>query len=806
VGLFVLCSCVLGALPTGAQVGKPAAQQGKPGASKAKRQPLPEDFLPQSELDDPIGLDADSRTLEQAVPKSAVPPSDAALEAERERFGPDKPALAVRAGEVVTALQAIRESAHRVKVELTPGMTEVSVELVLSSLAARPAEARYRLAVPDHTELLTLEVCKGTVLGNSESPGSSGGRGPRNGVGVSEFPRTVSCRIGLVEGVGVGLSAYDASVHARPRGKGGKPVAHARLLRDERGEAIVLRAAPIVQGAPLLLKVRYRTLVPAYGGVLRLSLPARGMDPQVAPTELSVTLAKGLLDGRVGRDPIGAQAVPIDAWSSVELSARLPTGSPTRTGSAHGACHDGACGTAFAVAAPGPLSAADMVLALDASPSTEGPARGRIVPAIATLLTTAPEGSRVRALSFAARAQPLVSDALEPSALSLAPLQQAVDVAELGSATRFEAVWSLAGDWLGKKQRAAGKKPLIVIIGDGGLTLGEARAFERARAAGVEVSSVNTGSRPSSPALRAAVSRTGGVALDVGAEAGDAAIGRDPARLGERLQALFARTLAPRVRVTIDGKPRELGALRAGDTLSFRGTARGLPGLSGVTGAARPRGAVSHAALAAVDPADLREGADRDWPEPPKSSKATCDRRGPAYRAGGIDADAMPVALAEERQCKPVPKALAKAGSSDDAQIGIGMPADPLLDMLRRRVMPVARGCFRRDRGGRAQYQKRAVFAFTLAEREVVDAHIEGPIPEALKDCLLTAVDTLEVPRFTGLVTVRYPLITESLPLPEQLELRPATAGTLDALFGDERPPERPSPTRSAAVRPHPRR
>lgn len=763
-----------------------AGAEGQQKPSQTKRAPLPEDILPDSELDDPIGLDAESRTLEQAIPKAAPTPSEAALRVEREKFGPETAAPAVRSGEVLTAMQAVRESAHRMTVALRAGMTEVAVELELSSLAGRPAEARYRLAVPDGSELLALEVCKlkrGTVLGTSESRS------------VSEVPSTVpsACRVGLPdEGGGAGLSAYDASVQARVRdGKSAKPLAHARLARDARGEALVVRAAPIVQGAPLLLKVRYRTFVPAYGGVLRLALPARGMDPQAAPTELLVALDEGLLDGRIGRQPVGAQAVTVDPWSSLELSARLPSGGALSSGSAHGHCKDGPCGTAFAVAAPGPLAAADLVLALDVSPSTEGPARGRIVSTIATLLSSAPEGSRVRALSFAARAQELVSDALEPSQLALAPLQAAVDAAELGSATRFEAVWGVAGPWLERKQRAAGKKPLIVIVGDGGLTLGEARAFERARAAGVEVSSINTGERASSPALRAAVSRTGGVALDVGREAADAAMGRDPARLSERLQALFARTLAPRVRVTVDGKPRELGALRAGDTLAFRGASRGRPALAlgGKAGRAS-RGGPSFAALAAVDAADLRMGAGRDWPEPPKSVKAGCDRRGPAYRHGGIDTDAMPLALAEERQCKAAPKAVAKGGD----EIGVGMPADPLLDMLRRRVMPVARGCFRRDRGGKALYAKRAVFAFTLAEREVVDARVEGAIPETLKQCLLQAVDTLEVPRFSGLVTVRYPLVTESIPLPEQLELRPATATTLDGLFGDERPPERPLP------------
>jgi hypothetical protein len=144
-----------------------------------------------------------------------------------------------------------------------------------------------------------------------------------------------------------------------------------------------------------------------------------------------------------------------------------------------------------------------------------------------------------------------------------------------------------------------------------------------------------------------------------------------------------------------------------------------------------------------------------------------------------VSSDAQPVALAEERSCKPP----SKPQPSAPAGQGRGMPADPLLSMLRQRILPIARGCFRRDRAGRAEYQKRAVFAFTLAEREVLEARVEGSIPAALKHCLLTAVDTLEVPRFTGTVKVRYPLVTESVALPEQIELRAGTAGELDQLF-----------------------
>jgi hypothetical protein len=114
------------------------------------------------------------------------------------------------------------------------------------------------------------------------------------------------------------------------------------------------------------------------------------------------------------------------------------------------------------------------------------------------------------------------------------------------------------------------------------------------------------------------------------------------------------------------------------------------------------------------------------------------------------------------------------------------MPASPLLSMLQQRIMPVARGCFRRDRAGRADYQVRATFVFTLAEREVVAARVEGAIAEALRTCLLQAVDTLAVPRFSGLVVVRYPLVTEREPLPSQVELSGHTEAELDAVIAED--------------------
>jgi hypothetical protein len=114
------------------------------------------------------------------------------------------------------------------------------------------------------------------------------------------------------------------------------------------------------------------------------------------------------------------------------------------------------------------------------------------------------------------------------------------------------------------------------------------------------------------------------------------------------------------------------------------------------------------------------------------------------------------------------------------------MPSDPLLDMLRLRVMPFARDCFRRDRAGKGNYELRAVFVFALAEREVISADVEGQVPEPLRQCLMGAVDTLDVPRFTGTVEVRYPLVTESVPKAEQIQLTQVAAQAIDALIRED--------------------
>lgn len=105
--------------------------------------------------------------------------------------------------------------------------------------------------------------------------------------------------------------------------------------------------------------------------------------------------------------------------------------------------------------------------------------------------------------------------------------------------------------------------------------------------------------------------------------------------------------------------------------------------------------------------------------------------------------------------------------------------------MLRQRIVPIARRCFRADRRGRPNYQTRAVFEFRLADREVIDAHVRGRLTPELRACLLEAVDTLEIPRFDGTISVRYPLYTAPELPPPTLTLDPEVADAVEAILDD---------------------
>jgi len=664
---------------------------------------------------------------------------------------------------VLTAPPSVREESHHVAVEFAAGLAHVRAELQFVSAGEKPAEVAYRLAIPPDAALFALEVCNARGC-RSGIPNPNRGRGP--------------------------LNAYDDAVRARgPAQSAGLPAGDARVIHDARGSAIWLRAAPVVRERWLRVRVDYATYAPVHAGVLRLSLPARGMDARAAPMSVQVR-AGSYADLRINEVPTSVdRTLEIDAWSPLEFRA---TAAPRATQETFWktACGNQSCLHVHAVSPATAAPATDIFLAIDASPSMEGEPRSRLLSTVAALLAQAPPGSQVRALRFAGESAPLLSERKPARDLALAPFAPIAFEAELGASTRFEAAWRSI-DALGFASNAARK--LVILVGDGGITTGPARPFEAAKRKRVEVAVVNVADRATRPELVRGAQTTGGAVLEVGSEAALAVQSGRSDKLEERLAAVYQPS-----RGAVSVPPLRTGALelRAGDSITWEGTAPAPATLRWgsrtlVASAAPAEFAPALAAhvlrtqagrtleLVAVDRADLERAQSL-------SSEAAhgCERRGPAQRRSGLSSDAAPLALAVERATCALPRTPQKNATTDKPALGSGMPGSPLLSMLRMRIMPVARGCFRRDRAGRADYQVRAVFEFELAEREVVSAKVQGQIAEPLRACLLAAVDGLNIPPFTGKVAVRYPLVTEREPLPSQIELTPATANQLDSVTG----------------------
>ncbi|MCG8555253.1 MAG: hypothetical protein MJD61_08180 [Proteobacteria bacterium] len=708
-------------------------------------------------LDDPIGLPERDGWLEPPHHGS----KQRRQQQEATRYGPYPPPQRSRAGQVLTGMAASREARHQVDVLLQGGLARVVTRLELTTTLTKPSEIGYRLAVPRSARLAGLEVCN-----------------------------AAGCRKGLRARVRGHLTAYDDAVQARGPGFG-LPVARAIRTSDARGSAIVLHAAPLVAGNDLRLRIAYVAAAPLRGGAVRLHLPARGMDPRAANSEISVR-AQGLHGLRVAERSNAGAPVTLQAWEPCQVSARAPAAA--RVDRWRFGCGSSVCERIRVAAGSRPGKPVDLIALVDASPSTEGPARNRMMAAVASLLEAAPQGSIVRGAAFGARAAVLLDTPLPADRAPLEPFEHALAM-ELGSATRFEAAWNMVRPWLRKRPPGGAgnrlghhRRQLIVIVGDGDLMRSGVSTLGRAAHAGVEVSLLNVGDRPTPPALEAAVARSRGIVVHAGEEAHNLTRGGDPTPLLERVGALFAPVVRRRLRLRLGRGSVVLGALRAGEQRVWQGTVSGQVRLSGAKTPSwsrpphematalgdEPAATVAPSVLMAVDPRDLRSRK-RDRPPPPAGSRP-CDARGPAFRHSGISSDAEPIYLAERRDCRP-PVAPKPSGSQ-----GWGMPAGPLRQMLRRRVLPVARGCFRRDRAGRADYAVRAVFAFELANREVMSVQVEGDLGPELRACLQHAVDGLEVPRFTGRVIVRYPLVTLAESSEAVIELPEDLATAVDSV------------------------
>lgn len=693
------------------------------------------DLLPDGDDSDPIGTGDTASLRDVPEPSSNEPPEDPTL-------GPAVPAIEASRGEVLWGIPGIREVDHDVEVELTAGMAVVDVEMRFISRARLAGEVRYRLPVPDDAVPVSLEVCRGA-----------------------------ECRQGIADDPSSNPNAYFDALRAR--GDSPEPIAHVSRVDD----ALVVRAAPVLRGTPTSIRLRWVARAPMRGGVARLRIPPRGNDLRVA--RANVRLRSSDLIGLSAHGRPATGSAQRDPWEAIELAGSAHAGGEARATLELFPCGDGRCARARVLAGPRPGQAERFVVLIDASPSTLGPSRGRMHAALASLFGSMPAGSTVRVIAFAGRAEALVSDAVAPSEVALTAIANAPSM-ELGSATRFEAAWQIARGW--------GRSHLIVI-GDGGLTRGEqsTRAFAEAARRRVRLSVLNIADRPTSDALRRHVDALGGATVEAGAAAALASRETGSHHLEEAILPIFAPRVAGRVRIRSAGRTIELGPLYAGEELHWEGPIRGATSL--LVGSSRTRATRTNqswitargrsiaglpTSLSAIDRAD-RGLASRD----------DCHPRGPARRASGVGGeDGM--APAEPLMCAPAPPV-----TSDTPAPGRGVPAETLLQMLRGRIVPIARGCFRRDRAGRVDYSRRATFVFRLADREVTEAEVDGEIDDALRTCLMNAIDVLDVPYFEGEVAVRYPLYTEPGLRPPRIEIERRVLDAVDRVAGDE--PSRPS-------------
>ncbi len=700
------------------------------------------ELLPEGMPDDPIGT-GDTHTLRDVPTEPERPPIDP-------HEPPRAPDVDVDSGAVVSAIPGVREVDHRVDLTLADGRLSADVAMRFISRAQHHAEVRYRLAVPPGTRAGALEVCLED-----------------------------RCRRGAPDGT----ASYDDAVRARPTTptESLTPVADVRTVRDERGTALIVRAAPVIEGQTLEIRVSYVAEAHTHGGITHLELPARGRDPRAAPAHVTFQtdeLLAPAVDGRPAHSRESGHH-DIEPWEPVTVSATHRSGGGAQVDLERFRCGDATCYRMHAVAGPSGPRRERVVLLLDASPSMLGPARGRMGAALAALLGTMHRDTQVRAFAFAGQAQSLMEEWRTPDEVPLATLGRA-SALELGAATRFESAW---------RRLQLHRGDHVIVVGDGGLT--ESRdglaAAEAARAAGVRVSVLNLADRSTKPALRQVVERTGGVVVHAGAEAQLASRARTSARLEEKVAALSARTAARTVRITRPGMDDlELGSLLAGEGMHWSGLApRGTQVVVGSV--RRPRRGPAPdsmlgralASMARGDAGHLAAVVAED-----RSRPSLCEDSGLATRASGVSTDDDPVVLAEARMCSAPPQPAPAEASSN---LGRGVPAETVLSMLRGRIIPAARRCFRIDRAGRGDYSVRAVFELELADREVSGAEVEGEISDRLRSCLMSTLEALDVPAFRGSVLVRYPLYTERHPPPPTIELRDDVAAPVDRLLGDDR-------------------
>ncbi|MFK8003816.1 MAG: hypothetical protein AB8H86_29910 [Polyangiales bacterium] len=552
-------------------------------------------------------------------------------------------------GEVLAAIPGVRETEHHVFAHLRHGLASVTLRQVFAHSGRFAAEVLYRVPLPDGARLGSLEVCNGSECRAAEG----GNRG--------EFDDSF------------GLDGGLAGAH----------------IQMEDGYAM-LRVAPLRQGQNT--EVRWSYVAPARvrGGVARMVLPKRGHDLRVAPARVTF-IAEGYESASIQEEVLGTRARLVEPWSSTQLYAQVRPG--RRTARSSYRCGGRWCTREYVESSVSSRRPVNLALALDVSPSTRGPARGRSADVVRALVRGLPSGSHVRAAAVAGRSVSIMErrEVREvPQDLSA----RGVGL-DLGAASRLDTV-------VDTLQLRRGD--LMVVVGDGGLTPGE----ELRAPPGVRVHYIQVVDRDVDEAIRAFVGASGGQIWDASSTEGD---------------ALFEQLLS----VTASGSG-------VGQSRTLRGR-RGAP-VAGARAIAMS-GEVSELAVAG--------------------------RANHAARAGEFPAASEPTENA-----------------------ATSFASEPVLSLLRSRLIPAARACLRSDRRGREDHSVRAVYELTLADQEVVSAAVRGEMPDALRVCLRDAAGRLEVPAFAGRVQIRYPLYTQGVTPAPSVALDGAAGAAVDATFGNE--------------------
>jgi hypothetical protein len=621
--------------------------------------------------------------------------------------------------------EGIVETHRDVDVELVHGMALVTTRIGLRSESGTPREVRVRVPAPAGA-LVGLRVCSGRT-----------------------------CR----DGAPRDSSAYEVGRVGRAFSP--EPVAIARMVRGWRMDELEVEAAPVVRGRDFEITVRYATSTGVVEGVVTLLLPPQDSDdpsdPQVTIEAHAADLEDPRVDGEAGRRarPIVTDGTrrpmcgpdPRDA----RITARLPSGAAralawsTRCGNERCVRYRVAAGTV-------PPRARDVVVLLDASPSSRGVSEETRRAALDALLASLAPDARVTRIAYAREAVLLDETPRAP-----ADVPRDLALPALGNRTLFERAWALARDRV-----RGGVDPLIAIVGDGAIaTTSEAHvAIDELIASGAQLALIQLARREGAQIIRDAIERTLGVLVD--AEALDAQAS---------IHAIAMPVVDPDVRIG----GRSLGPLRAGqdrvveETLEEGGPTPALIAFGRTIRPTSPPGREWQTALA------RRRGHPHDVLVAVSSEQVAAARTNRvASRGAGLD-PRFP------RRIARVPRIHAGCGWGTLVRGSVSREA---LMRVRRRLDPALRQCFRDARQGRPEWSATVMLRLVTSYGELIQVGVPSTTDPSLGACLVDAIERFEdIPFSDGVVAANFRFVAEPHPPSTQAApLAPEVQAVLEAI------------------------